>query len=119
MHSVIFGDFSALFKDPTYKTDFFSKIGNRACKFTILFFYVFGSKQHGLLCQDKYSPLSLMIPNSDPTLFQNSQSCGAAILGTANELITLEVTAKQYYLKPNVSISLVEELNQLKPLKRI
>ena len=73
----------------------------------------------GIRSQDKYSPLSLMIPNSDPTLFQNSQSCGAAILGTANELITLEVTAKQYYLKPNVSISLAEELNQLKPLKRI
>ena len=73
----------------------------------------------GIRSQDKFSPLSLMIPNSDPTLFQNSQSCGAAILGTANELITLEVTAKQYYLKPNVSISLAEELNQLKPLKRI
>ena len=72
----------------------------------------------GIRTQDKYSPVSL-IPNSDPTLFQNSQSCGAAILGTANVLITLEVGAKQYYLKPNVSITLAEELNQLKPLKRI
>ena len=61
------------------------------------------------------------IPNSDPTRFETyndlpPESCNN---GHEDYLTVLEVTAKQYYLEPNLPVSAAEELNQLKPLKRI
>ena len=62
-----------------------------------------------------------VIPNSDPTRYENYNNLPPESCLNAHEpyLTVLEVNAKQYYLEPNIPVSQAEELDQLKTLKRI
>ena len=61
------------------------------------------------------------VPNSDPTRFKIYENLPPenCLNGHEPYLVTLEVKAKQYYLEPNIPVTLAEELNQLGTLKRL
>ena len=61
------------------------------------------------------------VPNSDPTRFKTYDNLPPESCVSAHEdiLSHLKVAAKHYYLEPEVSIALAEELNQLETLRRI
>ena len=61
------------------------------------------------------------VPNSDPTRFKTydnlpPESC---LKGHEDILAHLKVVSKHYYLEPEISIALAEELDQLETLRRV
>ena len=60
------------------------------------------------------------IPNSDPTHKTYDNLPPESCLNSHEDILAhLKVASKQYYLEPEISIALAEELDQLETLRRL
>ena len=61
------------------------------------------------------------VPNSDPTRLKTYENLPpeSCLKGHEDILAHLKVLSKHYYLEPEISIALAEELDQLETLRRV
>ena len=60
------------------------------------------------------------VPNSDPTHKKYENLPPESCLNSHEDILaTLKVVSKHYYLEPEISIPLAEELDQLETLRRV